>query len=255
MAGPFKTIKDACLDAKPCGFTEVDDHGNPKTPAKTTHCPALENPDGAEPNADKAQLTHARKARPGDGGVSWQIASQLCDSPRELRGETDIEYVFVHRGDGWWRSTPVWQWSYNDKYCGGQTTVRWNDQPGHTFLGLALAETCLACGKQANETTTLELMVRLDPGDPRDKTPIVFPPLVMAEREKLVNDLGGSPDATCKLGSHADELVEHWSASGDELELTGAASWGKLFREDGVLTIAAGVDKEPSSVGRYRFVH
>jgi hypothetical protein len=250
MAGPYKSILDACLHASPCGFREMDDRGRESKPATETHCPGLEDGGGFDANALTSNTHEPAPVAHRGNGVDWQIASQQCDEPKEIRGEQDIYYVFAHRGDGWWRSAPLWKWGYNDKYCGGSMDVRWNDQPGRTFLGLAAALSCLACMKQANETTTIELMVRLERG--RD-TPVVFPPLVVGQRDATEPESAeSSPDRDCQLGKSAIELAEHWR-SDDELELTGSATWPVPERQDGAVVIGAFGNPGPSSVGRYRF--
>jgi hypothetical protein len=259
MFGPYKSVLAACTGVKPCGFRELeyrgpdDAWGHLTKPATKTSCPAIASGEDGDPHAalpdysGMAALIHHAKPI----GLDLRIASQHCDVPDGLREARDIYYVFVKRADGWWRTAPLWQWDYNDKYGGGTMLVRWNDRPGRTFVGVAAGETFgAACGKQGAESDTLELMFRIEPGD---KQPIVFGPLVVGERYQL--ELYPNPDdraKECKNTKHADELVERWLGD-DELELTGPATWREVSVEDGVLRIGLGDRKTPSSIGRYRF--
>jgi hypothetical protein len=247
MAGPYKSILDACHHASPCGFTDMDARGNEIAPATETHCPGLEQDGSFDFNGNtpdgRGQATLAHRGN----GIDWQIASQHCDAPQGLRDWQDVYYMFAHRADGWWRSAALWRWQYNDKYCGGSMATRWNDQRGRTFLGVAAGNTCLTCNKQANDTATFEMMVRLEPGD---TLPTVFAPLVVGERFAV--DTLNEPGSDCQLGHSATELAEHWPAD-DELELTGSASWPVPARDNGVLVIGGFGNPGPSTVGRYRF--
>ena len=245
MTGPFPTIDDACESAKPCGATDTG-------PAKIATCSALEpessghvDPNASPPsfNGPRAELRHA------SGAIAMQIASQQCPAPKGVRSEQDIYYVFVKRADGWWRSHPLWEWSYNDKYGGGSMIVRWNDQPGRTFVGVAAGLHDLACEKNGDELTTEELMIRIEPGTTR---PLVWGPLVVGQAAALTPY--PSADPTCRASATAQELTEHWT-SADELELTGSATWPSLEKRDGILQIGWHFhDAQPSSVGKYRFI-
>lgn len=268
MDGPYKTIAEACHHAAPCGFTDMDEIGRMRSPATKTSCPALENDQRVDPNAnDPRSGVNMKQLSHTTGDLALRIGSQRCAAPEGLRAEQDIYYMFVKRGDGWWRSAPLWQWSYNDKYGGGWMTVRWNDKPsersarsgaegaakvvdrpGRTFAGIAASLTGLACTKQATTTQTIELMVRVEQGT---KSPIVFAPLVVGERTKL--ELDGDVSVECKPNHHSWELTESWK-SDDELELTGPAEWlaPARDRDTGLLTIELD-DKAPSTAGSYRF--
>jgi hypothetical protein len=253
MDGPYKSANEACEHAHPCGFTDMTEMGRYTNPSTKTSCPALRNSDYADPNStdpspnsrgiNMAQLSHKSK------DLELRIGSQSCAQPKGMRSEQDIYYMFVKRSDGWWRSEPLWQWSYNDKYGGGSMLVRWNDaKPGRTFVGVMAVEDDLACDKQGYAHSTLELMIRVEPGK---KAPVVFAPLVVGERSAIepTPELAGSD---CKASKHSAELDEHWT-SDDDLELTGPGTWRGFRSDAGVLEIGLGGDDKPSSVGHYRF--
>ncbi|HEY0251337.1 MAG TPA: hypothetical protein VGC41_07400 [Kofleriaceae bacterium] len=249
LAGPYQTIAAACAAARPCGFTDMDKDETPINPATTVDCNLETDPNAISPRSTVGStpkmLQHATKE------LSIQIASQTCARPRGIRAEEDVYYVFVKKGDAWWRSDPVWEWAYNDKYGGGSMTVRWNDQPGRTFFGIQAGLDMLACGKQASSTETLEMMLRIEPGEAQ---PIVFPPIVVGERFKL-GALGPDSqlDADCKPQHRETILDEHW-AGVDDLELTGAPTWTGIGASEGAIVIGLKQDDVPSPVGRYRFV-
>lgn len=255
MDGPYKSVAEACDHAAPCGFTAMTDAGDFTKPATKTSCPALESNQYIDPNSarpepgiglDMAQLSHASKE------LELRIGSESCAEPKGMRGEHDIYFMFVKRADGWWRSAPLWQWSYNDKYGAGTMLVRWNDQPGRTFAGIAAGLSELTCDKRGDEQSTLELMVRVEPGT---TAPVVFAPLVVGERSQLdpVDErLGFAEGSECKSSKHRDELTERWSTP-DDLELTGTAMWQGARRDDHGLYIGFTGDRAPSSAGRYRF--
>jgi len=255
MDGPYKSANEACEHAQPCGFTDMTESGELIKPQTTASCPALRSSDYVDPNAtdpnpngtgiNMAQLSHRSK------DLELRIGSQSCAVPKGIRGEQDIYYMFVKRADGWWRSEPLWQWSYNDKYASGTMLVRWNDaKPGRTFVGVMAGQDGLACMKQGFSHSTLELMIRVEPGI---ATPVVFAPLVVGERFALEvdKDLADAAD-DCKASKHADELEEHWT-SDDDLELTGADTWRGFRSDGGSLEIGFTGGDKPSSVGRYRF--
>jgi len=50
----------------------------------------------------------------------------------------------------------LFYFAYNSKYCDGLMHVRWNDQRGRTFAGIAGEVGCLSCGKQAYEDVTTD---------------------------------------------------------------------------------------------------
>ena len=253
MDGPYKSANEACEQAQPCGFTDMTAQGIPSKPATVASCPALRSSDFLDPNSvdpnptglgiDMAQLSHTAK------GMELRIGSQSCAEPKGLRGEEDIYYMFVERADGWWRSEPLWKWSYNDKYGDGTMRVRWNDaKPGRTFVGVMAGENDLVCMKQGSQSSTLEMMIRVESGT---KTPIVFAPLVVGERFSVqpMQDLAGE---NCKASKSATEMDEHWS-SDDDLELTGPGAWRGLRTDGGILEIRFTDDDQPSTAGHYRF--
>jgi hypothetical protein len=252
MTGPFPTIDDACESAKPCGFTELDDHGNAIKPPTTTDCAmGRDDPNAVEPGSigqQAAEIDHVTAK-----GIELRIGSQSCAVPKAIRGEQDIYFMFVKRADGWWRSDALWQYSYNDKYVDGTMHVRWNDQPRATFAGIAAGIDELDCEKQGDSQSTEELMVRVEAGSAH---PLVWAPLVVGRRYAQAKRSDGAPDVACPTINRATELDEKWS-SPDDLTLTGEASWNEMDMDatNGLLTIGfAAARVVPSSAGDYRFV-
>ncbi|MFT3696768.1 MAG: hypothetical protein QM831_26740 [Kofleriaceae bacterium] len=246
LAGPFTSAQAACESAKPCGFTDLD----PKTlketkPQKKTVCKLDFAPDGP----DAGSLEHK------GNGLTMRIAAQTCAVPEGIRDSHHIYYVLVKQGDSWYRTTPLYQWDYNDKYGGGESKVRWNDRKGHTFIGLQLQRTELACGKNGQTTETLEMMLRVDPGD---KAPIVFSPLLVGERWKLESFGDTGPD--CEGKPITISLDEKYADNDDSLELTGVDKWYPTItsKETGILEVGVTSDpktKVASPVGKYHFKH
>ncbi len=245
MAGPYKSLEQACVKATPCGGTEVAkgtlvDFIKPR---KAAVCALATDPNGETLDGKPSRLDHKV------GDMTIQIASQSCAVPDELRWEHSVYYVFVKRADGWWRSAPMWQWKYNDKYEAGMMYVKWNDQPGRTFAGIAATHSSLACMKNGNVTETIELMLRVEAGT---KSPIVYPPLVVGERWSL-EAFNVPSDIDCKPSKKTFELAETWSGA-DELELAGPATWFGTHSVDGALDIL--LDNSaltPSAAGHYHF--
>ncbi len=251
MAGPFKTIGDACSHATPCGGTEIDpkDPFNVVKPPSRATCDLDHDLNALDSDGNPAKLDHAV------GDLHIQIASQTCGMPSGLRWQHDVYYAFVKRGDGWWRSAPLWQWNYNDKYENGTMVIKWNDQPGRTFAGIAAGLWSLACEKNGHEIDTIEMMLRIEPGS---TTPIVYAPLVVGERFSREAGADASP-AECKPMKQRFELTEAWS-SADDLELAGSATWFALRPIAGTAAPSGLLDiildpntRVPSSAGRYRF--
>jgi hypothetical protein len=126
--------------------------------------------------------------------------------------------------------------------------VRWNDaKPGRTFAGVMAGQDDLVCMKQGTAHSTLELMIRVEPGKQK---PVVFAPLVVGERSAVepMSDVPGD----CKASKHSTELEEHWT-SDDDLELTGPGTWLGFQSDAGLLQIGFQGGDKPSSVGHYRF--
>ena len=249
MDGPYKTLMAACVHAKPCGFTDMNEKGIESAPQKKATCPSLAGDDDYDPNAGtqagaKTQLSHKSK------DLQMRIASQSCAMPKGIRGEQDIYYMFVKRADGWWRSERLWQWSYNDKYAGGTMLIKWNDKPGRSFAGVMAGQNDTACNRQGTAVSALEMMIRVEPGT---KSPIVYAPLVVGERSSLALDdpreASNQPD--CKSTSHADEMTEKWTGD-DDLELSGIGTWNGIPFSDGMITIGF-TATAPSTAGHYRF--
>jgi hypothetical protein len=253
MAGPFATLVEACHSAEPCGFTDMDRHANPTKPATTTSCPAIEDREIRDPNADDPKHVGTEVALAHVvGAMELRIGSQSCTVPDGLRAEQDIYYMFVKRADRWWRSDALWQWSYNTKYSNGTMVVRWNDQPGRTFVGIAAGLTEPTCQRQGASLATDEMMIRVEPGTTQ---PRVWAPLVVGRRFEQAPEAYAAPDVTCPTIKTAQELTETWP-SPDDLQLTGSATWPSIDAgSNGVFTIGWHLrDDQPSSVGTYRFV-
>lgn len=253
MTGPYKSLAAACQALEPCGFSDMDELGRERVPSTRTVCNL--GPDRVDPNAYNlasgapAKLDHHAK------GLSVQIASQSCEVPRGLRRDHTVYFTFVEQGGAWWRTDkPIWSYDYNDKYESGTMLAHWNDQPGRTFLGMQVGLSGLDCTKQAHTLDTLELMIRVEPGD---QHPVVYPPLVVGQRfsRELDFDPARDPELAkdCKPEQHAVSLTETWVDS-DTLDLTGVATWHALATdEDGALAIGIGGQPAPSNAGRYRF--
>jgi hypothetical protein len=245
MDGPYKTLMQACVHAKPCGFTDLNEKGIESVPQKKTTCPSLAGDDDYDPNAGLAggtALSHKSK------DLQMRIGSQSCAVPKGIRGEQDIYYMFVKRADGWWRSERLWQWSYNDKYAGGTMLIKWNDKPGRSFAGVMAGQYDTACNRQGTTLSALEMMIRVEPGT---TSPIVYAPLVVGERSNLElndpKDINNESMFDCKPTSHADEMTEKWTGD-DDLELSGIGTWNGIPFSDGMFTATA-----PSTAGHYRF--
>lgn len=252
IAGPYKTLLDSCMAARPCGFTDMDQAGNLTKPPKQPSCEAALDPErdgiGTGPasmskNSSYSKLTH----KTTDGEI--RLGSVNCAVPKGLRYEHHEHYVFVHRADGWWRTElPLFTYDYNEKYCGGGSYVLWNDKPGRTIIGVAASLGCLTCAKQGSREDLLELMLRVETGGTR---PIVFAPLPVGARTQVTLNDPDSPskdDPECKPTRSAVSMKENW-VSDDEVILEGAGGAGGPL--EGPFAMGAG--HKPASAGRYRF--
>lgn len=250
MEGPYKSQHDACVHATPCGGTKIDDKDPFKfvKPPKVAACPDVDT-NGSDGNGNKTKLAHTA------GDLSIQIASQSCAVPEGIRWEHDVYYAFVKRADGWWRSAPLWQFKYNDKYEGGSLLVKWNDQKGRTFAGVMARLDSGACMKHGSDAATVEMMLRVEAGT---KSPVVFGPLVVGERFTREIDKDNPPEPgadtfDCKPIKKSFELDEKWSGD-DDLELKGPATWFATKLADGLLEIVVDDSKTAtSSAGSYHF--
>jgi hypothetical protein len=250
MDGPYKSQDEACVHATPCGGTQVDAKDSIKfvRPPKVAACSGFDI-NGVDVNGKKARLDHTA------GDLAIQIASQGCAVPDGIRWQHNVYYVFVKRADGWWRSAPLWQFKYNEKYERGSMLIKWNDQPGRTFAGIMAQLNSFACMKHGSESRTVEMMVRIEAGT---KSPIVFAPLVVGERfsRELDKDNPREPGfdpVDCKPIKKLFELDEKWSGD-DDLELKGPATWFGLRSVDGAINVVVDDTKmNLSSAGTYRF--
>jgi hypothetical protein len=247
-AGPYPSLFAACEAAAPCGGTGFDRATEKITdPPAHPDCSAVggAGPEYFEPNARSQgpELVH-RVA-----GAELRIAPVACAVPRALHFDDARFYLFARRADGWWRSGPLFEVDTNNKYCGASAVVRWNAQPGRTFIGLAATSSCVACVKEGAEDETTEMMIRVETDG---AAPVVFPPLVVGERDVLTPNADIDPQIDCKAKRTAISLAEHWPGP-DDLVLTGPATWAAPLLEDGLLRLGFGRAGQPSPVGHYRF--
>jgi hypothetical protein len=245
MQGPYKTLLASCKAVPPCGSTDFDVAGMTADPSKPgpPNCDVFADSQYVDENAMDAKLSH----KTADGEL--RIGSAGCPVPKGLRYSQRIYFAFVKRADGWWRSAPLFTYNYNDKYCGGSMVVRWNEQTGRTFAGIAATLGCLACNKNGNQESTVELMVRFEPGT---TSPIVFPPLPVGERDTVKPDDALDPQIDCKASKMAVEMKESWS-SDDDLVLTGPATWAQIASDNSLMEIDLGERNKPSTAGKYHF--
>jgi len=245
MAGPYKTLIEGCRAARPCGALDFDDHGDPTNPPAEPNCSAVVKPSLGVASGS-AKVVH----RLAGGAGEIRIASVTCAVPPRERLEHAEYYVFVQRGDGWWRTeTPLWTYAFDDKYCGGGMYITWNDKPTRTIADIAASYGCVACGKQAEREDIVELMLRVEPSGP---TPLVFPPLPVGARTKVT--VVGSPDKDsmdpdCKPHAKLRSQNESW-LSDDIVELSGTGGVGGPL--DSTFDISGRI--QPAAAGRYRFV-
>jgi hypothetical protein len=251
LAGPYPSLADSCKAAAPCGFTDMNAKGVEIKPATRPRCDAVLDPsndivahlpDSMTKTGGATAMTH----RSGDTEI--RLGGVICAVPKGLRREHSIYYVFVHRADGWWRtSAPMFEYDYNDKYCGGAMYVRWNDKPTRTIAGIAAEAGCLTCTKQGQSSSIVELMLRVELTGPR---PAVFPFLPVGHREKTEVFSELSPDSDCKPSKSAMSLKETWPAD-DEVVLDGPVGPSVLTSEG--LTLDRVVGDGTIRPGRYRF--
>jgi len=258
MAGPYKTLIESCRAARPCGALDVDDRGDPTNPPTEPDCSAVVKPSlGIASRSVPASMLGGTRDTPpkvvhrlAGGAGEIRIASVTCAVPPRERLEHAEYYVFVQRGDGWWRTEmPLWTYAYNDKYCGGGMYITWSDKPTRTIAGIAASYGCVACGKQAEREDIVELMLRVEPSGP---TPLVFPPLPVGARTKVT--VVGSPDKDsmdpdCKPHAKLRSQNESW-LSDDIVELSGTGGVGGPL--DSTFDISGRI--QPAAAGRYRFV-
>lgn len=250
LAGPYPSLAAGCKAAPPCGFTDRDAKGNEIKPATRPRCDAVLDPSGDTvahvPDAfSKAGSTTAMTHRSGD--VEIRLGGVICAVPRGLRREHSQYYVFVHRTDGWWRtSAPMFEYDYNDKYCGGGLYVMWNDKPSRSIAGIAAEDVCVTCSKQGQSSSIAELMLRVEATSTR---PAVFPFLPVGYRHKADPPPGLTGD-DCKSSKSAMSLKETWPAD-DEVVLDGPV--GPSVGRGGGLTLDRVVGGGEIRPGRYRF--
>jgi hypothetical protein len=196
-----------------------------------------------EPNGGRTPLIHAV------GNAELRVGAVGCAVPEGLRYDHARYFMFVKRADGWWRVGPLFDYNLNNKYCGGSLLIRWNDRPGRTFAGIMASEGCVACQKEGSQDQVLEMMVRVETTGAK---PVVFPPLVVGERNTVEPMKSADPALDCKAVKDRFSMKESWP-SDDELELAGPATWYAVPAVDGVIHVGLGEKGKPSTAGRYRF--
>ena len=248
IAGPYSSLKDSCMAAPPCGGTVMDDKtGNISKPPAKPECGAVLDPSNDvyanEPNGGRTPLLHAV------GNAELRIGAVGCAVPAGLRYDHARYFMFIKRPDGWWRAGPLFDYNLNNKYCGLSLLIRWNDRTGRTFAGIQATESCVACIKQGSQDEVLEMMVRVETAGAK---PIVFPPLVVGERNTVEPAKDKDPEVECKAVKDRFSMKETWP-SDDELELAGPATWYAVRTVDGVIHVGLGDKDAPSTAGHYRF--
>ena len=184
LAGPFASLQESCKAAPPCGFTDMDPTTFKETkPPKVPNCKAVLDPSidrvrmipmSISTKGGDAAMTH----KTSDGEI--RIGGVICAVPDGLRRDDAEYYVFVHRFEGWYRTKkPMFEYSYNNKYCSGGMYILWNDKPSRTIAGIAAAGNCLTCSKQGNKESIAELMLRVEM---TGKTPAVYPFIPVGHR-------------------------------------------------------------------------
>ncbi|HET7504952.1 MAG TPA: hypothetical protein VFK02_28205 [Kofleriaceae bacterium] len=253
LAGPYPSLAASCKAAPPCGFTDMDARGNESKPATRPRCDAVLDPSndivGHVPDAfSKTGAATAMTHRRGDTEI--RFGGVICAVPKGLRREHSMYYVFVHRPDGWWRTTTaMFEYDYNDKYCGGAMYIKWNDKPTRTIAGIAAEASCLACTKQGQSSSITELMLRVEVSGDR---PAVFPLLPVGYRSRLekLDDSSDLTGAECKPSRSAMSLTETWPAD-DEVVLDGSV--GPTVSASEGMTLDRFVGDGTIRPGRYRF--
>jgi len=248
IAGPYPSLKDSCMAASPCGGTVIDyKTGNITKPPAKPECGVVLDPTNDsyanEPGGGRTQLVHKV------GDAELHVGAVGCAVPEGIRYDHARYFMFVKRADGWWRAGPLFDYNFNNKYCGGSLMIRWNDRPGRTFAGMMASEGCVACSKQGNEDSVIEMMVRVETTGAK---PVVFPPLVVGERETIEAMKDKDPEVSCKPVKDRLSMKESWP-SDDELDLAGPPTWYAVPTVDGVIHVGLGQKGAPSTAGHYRF--
>ncbi len=229
VAGPYPTLEASCAAARPCGFTAVDAQQNPITPPTTPDCSAVLDPGQDETSKVPASYndgSHAELVRSVPGG-ELRIGGVRCSIAKGERGDHSEHYVFLKRADGWWRTVaPVFEHSYNEKYCTAGMYVLWNVKAARTILGIAGARECVSCGKQMMSSDASELMLRVETTGAK---PRVFAPLPVGTRITVWDQFHfddptrSKTDVDCKVGTTATSMKEKWPTD-DEVILEGPAA-------------------------------
>jgi len=230
LAGPYKTLAEACRAATPCGFTQIEEATQQMfSPPKRPDCSQL-----------------ADGPRSGD----IRIAPVGCAVPKHVRTSHVRYHAFIKRKDGWWRSDPLFNLEYSEKYCSVAIAAKWQTRGALRVARVTTARDCPACNKQGIETETHELLIAIDPAG--DK-PVTFEPLLVAERMAIEPDPDTPAEQVCKRESYKAVLQERWTD--DTVELTGPARWRPMRYVDSMLDIgiADATVFVTSSAGQYRF--
>jgi len=250
MAGPYATPLAACQAAPPCGFTRLDPRtGQDVDPATAPLCQLFE-PGHIDPDSIDERGQSRVETATATGEVLFRAIP--CASPPELRGQTTNYHAFVRRADGWWRSAPLIVLGYNDKYCGGRLAAAWEPRGTHLVARVAAEVSCLACGKQGDETTGYDLLVAIDQAG---TAPATYGPLVTGEHteQRLRPDGDLQRGETCPHETFAATLVERWPDP-DTVVLTGPARWHALPTDAPGFLVWRARGEARSSIGTYRLV-
>ncbi len=258
MAGPYKSVLEACKAAPPCGFLEEDEQGNGRKPPTKPDCSAVKTKDDNyyEPNVSgDSPETAPRWLAKGN----FVFAPVRCAVPEGLRASDANYYLYAKRADGWWRSSQrIVEVSFNEKYCMQTVNGTFKTKGDRTTFRFQVASNCVACGKQGNEDNIVDVLDVIDvPASPA--IPVTFAPLITGEHRRLeldddaLSDAFDASDPSCKPGKKSLVLKETWSNS-DTLVLSGAATWFETaVGADGSVQAWLGPKKVQSNAGSYTF--
>jgi hypothetical protein len=172
-----------------------------------------------------------------------------------IRDGSEDVMAFVRRADGWWRSSNLYTYGGNDKYCDGEMKVSFSTRQviaggaAEIVMTIDGRTSCLTCSKQGNEDH-IERMLSVI-ADVKSQPPQLFAPIAIAKRweqaplgEGFGEGQRGQPDY-CPVLRRKAALDVHWDDDGT-LVLTGAERWPSEEPD--------GKRRARSTVGRHCFV-